>query len=725
MALSRHTGILGRLFLLLLMPALPAAFAAPGDQESRPEARVARTAQAPVIDGVLEPEIWASAPSIGPLTQVEPNQGSAPSEATDVRFLYDDDNLYVAIRCYDSEPWKIVATQAARDAQLDPDDRVELIFDTFLDYRNAYFFQMSPAGSKGDALLSGDSTDFNKPWDGIWEGKTTIDAEGWVAEMAIPFKTLSFAKGSTTWGFNINRTIKRKNERLRWASPTQDARGHQSSRAGNLVGFHDLRQGVGLDVVPFGVADWSKDYRAPGNDEDFDADGGADIFYRLTPNLTASVTLNTDFAETEVDERKVNLTRFPLFFPEKRDFFLQDAGIFKFADLDTDLIPFFSRRIGRGPAGDEVPIHAGAKLTGRQDGWNIGILDVETGDSIGAEGENLAVARVSKDIGEEWSIGAIGTRGDPDLDTENVVYGLDANFRTNAGLGGKRTTTSAWFLQSYTEHAAGDDTAFGASIAYPNDRWRWNLAAKQIDDNFRPALGFVPRTGVRRYDGELLFKPRIGGAVRQLSFGLEDSLVTDLDDDVETHVSTARVLGIDFESGDELSLKVEQTREVLDQAFAITPAVVLPPGTYDDTALRMELSTAGKRPISLSTNVTAGEFLDGESLRWFAQLSWRPDPLFNAGLEWEQNNIDFDLGDVETQVARVRLNFNFTPDLSWNNFVQWDSQSDEFGLNSRWRWIPVPGQEFFLVFNQVSENSGGVHDVSQGLAFKASYTLRF
>ena len=164
---------------------------------------------------------------------------------------------------------------------------------------------------------------------------------------------------------------------------------------------------------------------------------------------------------------------------------------------------------------------------------------------------------------------------------------------------------------------------------------------------------------------------------------------------------------------------------MLDQAFAITPAVVLPPGTYDDTALRMELSTAEKRPISLSTNVTAGEFLDGESLRWFAQLSWRPDPLFNAGLEWEQNNIDFDLGDVETQVARVRLNFNFTPDLSWNNFVQWDSQSDEFGLNSRWRWIPVPGQEFFLVFNQVSENSGGVHDVSQGLAFKASYTLRF
>jgi len=691
----------------------------------RARASVARTSRAPRIDGVLESEVWDAAPSIGPLTQAEPKAGAPASERTDVRILYDDEQIYLGIRCFDREPERIVATQAARDAELSPDDRLEIVIDTFHDRRNAFYFQMSPAGSKGDALISNDGGDFNKPWDGIWEGKVSIDEQGWVAEMAIPFKTLSFKEGGTSWGFNINRVIKRHEEIDRWSSATPDAQVFQVSRAGELTGFHGMRQGVGLDVVPFGVATWSKEHQGANHDEDSFGHVGADVFYKLNSNLTAVLTLNTDFAETEVDERVVNLTRFPLFFPEKRDFFLQDAGIFDFADLESDLVPFFSRRIGLSPTGEEVPIDAGLKLTGRQDDWNIGVLDVQTGDSDGVDGENLFVARVSKNVGAQSNVGAIVTRGDPTTTQENLLYGFDANWRTNEGIGGKRTAASAWFLQSATEDSPGDDTSFGASLRYPNDLWRWELTAKQIEDNFNPALGFVPRDGVRRYTGEAFFQPRLGGSVRQLSVGIEDDLVTDLDDEVETHATTLLLAGFEFDSGDELRFEFDSVHEVLDRPFAITPSVSVPAGSYDDRALRLEVETASKRQLSLLGATTAGGFLGGDALRWSVELAWRPSALLNTGAEWEQSDIDFDTGNVQTQVARLRLNLNFTPDLSWNNFVQWDSESDEYGLNSRWRWIPKPGQEFYLVFNQTLEDATSVHPVTQQVAFKASYTFRF
>ncbi len=691
----------------------------------RPQAAVTRTSVKPRIDGVLEPQVWSGAPTIANLTQVEPVSGAAPSERTQVRILYDTDTLYIGVRCFDREPAKIIATQPSRDAELDPDDRIEMILDTFLDRRSAFYFQMSPAGSKGDALISGDGADYNKPWDGIWEGKTTIDAEGWTAEMAIPFQTLSFDEHGSTWGFNINRVIKRRNETDRWASTTPDAFMFQASRAGDITGFHDMKQGLGLDVVPFVVGTFSKEDTGMGYTEDFVSHVGTDIFYKLTPNLTGSFTLNTDFAETEVDERKVNLTRFALFFPEKRDFFLQDSGLFKFADLGSDLIPFFSRRIGLGPNGEEIQILAGAKLTGRQDDWNIGALDTQTEAEAGLDSENLSVARVSKNIGASWNVGGIVTHGNPESGPDNTLYGFDANWRANDGLGGKRTTSSVWFLGTSTEDAPGDDTAFGASISYPNDLWRWSLAAKQIDNNFNPALGFVPRTGIRRYDETLYYQPRIGGELRQLNFGVADSLFTDLGGNVETNVTTVKLVGFEFESGDELKFELDQTHEVLDQPFAITPSVTIAADTYDDTGLRAELKSALKRPFSLTASATVGGFLGGDSLRWSTLAAWRPSPFMTAGAEWEQNDIAFDVGDVETQIARLRLNFNFSPDLSWNNFVQWDSESDEYGINSRWRWIPVPGQEFFLVFNDTTDVSGSPHPEYQAVAFKAAYTFRY
>lgn len=691
----------------------------------RPSARATRTERAPRIDGVLEPEVWRDPPTIGELTQVLPRNGEPPSERTEVRILYDDAHVYLGVRCFDREPHLIVATQAARDAELNPDDRLEIVLDTFLDRRSAFYFQMSPAGSKGDALLTNDGGDYNKPWDGIWEGKAAIDAEGWVAEIAIPLKTLSFRSGATTWGFNIARYIKRRNEVQRWSSPQNDAQLFQVSRAGLVSGFEGLRQGLGLDVVPFAAATASKERQGSNHDEDLIGHGGADVFYKLSPSLTAVLTLNTDFAETEVDERQLNLTRFPLFFPEKRDFFLQDAGLFRFADLGNDLIPFFSRRIGRSPAGTAIPIDVGVKLTGRPADWNVGVLDVETGDGSGIDGENLFVARLSRNVGAQSTVGAILTHGDPASSLDNTLVGVDANWRTNDGWFGKRSAASAWWLGSDSEGVDGGQGAFGASLSYPNDRIRWSLSARQIDEHFQPALGFVPRVGVRRYSGSFYFQPRMGGALRQLSFGVDDTLFTDLDDHLETHEATFLLCGAEFESGDEVRLELDEGRQVLDQPFTIQPGVTLPARAYDDTRLRLEWETSQARPLSLEASIAAGEFLEGDSTSLAAELSWRPSARFNAAFEWIEDDIRYDQGDVETQVARTRLDFHFSPDLSWTNFIQWDSQSDAFGLNSRWRWIPKPGQEFFLVFNQTQENTDSFHPLFQSLAFKASYTFRF
>ncbi len=414
-----------------------------------PALHARRAAQAPRIDGVLDDAAWAPAEASEAFVQVDPREGEPPTERTEIRALHDSDYLYLAIHCFDREPSKIIGTQMKRDAALETDDRVAVVIDTFEDRRNGFFFEMNPAGAKVDALIASNGQDINEAWDAIWEGRATIDAAGWSVEMAIPFKSLSFAPELTTWGFNVQRTIKRRLETDRWASPRRNVSVSQVSEAGSLSGLEDIRQGIGLDLVPFFAARWNDD----GNDEDTLGKPGFDAFYRLSPSFGAALTVNTDFAETEVDQRRINLTRFPLFFPEKRDFFLQDAGIFQFADLDSDLIPFFSRRIGLTDSGEEVPIEIGGKLTGRAGDFNVGILDVQTGEADDFDAANLFVTRVSKNVGEQSTIGGIFTHGDPNGRDSNSVAGLDANFGRSDFLGDRNLRSSVWGLEAPTKRA--------------------------------------------------------------------------------------------------------------------------------------------------------------------------------------------------------------------------------------------------------------------------------
>jgi len=713
------------------LPALLILFAVAVSHDAQDTGR--REAQAilvetpPQIDGRLTDEVWQLGIPIGELIQVEPHEGAVPSEASEIRVLYDADYVYIGLRFYDSEPDKIVATTRERDARLEGDDRFELVIDTFLDRRNAFFFQMNATGSKGDALISNNGQVFNKPWDGIWQGKSRIDEQGWTAEVAIPFKTLSFKQNLETWGFNIERRIGRRNEDARWTGADQDVRLFAISEAGNVHGFKNIQQGVGLDVVPFFVTNRENDREA--GSKTLEGDPGLDAFYKLTPNLTLSLTVNTDFAEVEVDERQINLTRFPLFFPERRDFFLQDAGNFEFADLNrrggVDLLPFFSRTIGLTD-GEEVPILAGAKLTGRARDYNIGVLDVQIDEFEDQDSENLFVSRVSRNVGEQSTIGGIFTRGDPSIEQENYLYGFDANFRTTTFNDDKTLQASLWLLDTDTEDVSGDDAAFGASLNYPNNIWRWNLRFQEIQEAFNPGLGFVRRSDIKRYEGGITYQPRVNDTIRNLEFAVDTEAVFDTDDVLETWATEIQPFGLEFQSGDRGQVEVRLIHDELREDFDISDGIIIPEGEYDWTRFALEFQSADKRPVFVELEYGWGEFFDGNRTDYEAALGWQPGPLFRGSLEHEWNDVALEGGDFDTKLARLRASFSFTPELSWSNFVQWDNVSETFGVNSRLRWIPTPGHEMFLVFNEtIDENDSSLVPIFQELAFKVSYTFRF
>jgi hypothetical protein len=690
----------------------------------RPSVQMVRIAEAPLIDGVLDEAVWAQAALIQDLKQVEPVEGAPPSERTEVRLLYDAEHLYIGIRCFDSEPDRIIATQSARDAQLDPDDRIEIILDTYLDRRNAYFFQMSPAGSKGDALITSNGADFNKPWDGIWEGKAVIDELGWCMEVALPFATLGFDPSSDAFGFNVNRHIKRKGEVVRWASPRNDTPIFLIAAAGDLRGLSGLQQGLGLDVVPYFHVDWTN-ARLEG-DDDLIGRPGLDAYWRITPSLQAILTVRTDFAETEVDERQINLTRFPLFFPEKRDFFLQDAGIFRFADTSPALIPFFSRRIGLSSDGNEVPILFGTKLAGRHDDWNIGLLQVRTEETGEQDAKDLYVARISRNIGSESTLGGIFTHGNPDAPERNQVYGLDWNYRTSEWRTNQSLRSSVWMLRSETEGLSGDDLAYGASLEGPNDLWRWRAAAREVQENFDPALGFAPRVGVRNYLARAAYQPRPGNAVRQYEFSAEGELYTDLDGELETARVELQPFGAEFETEDALRLELEGIRDVLTEDFEINDGIVIPAESYDYGRVRLEFNSSLRRAVSAELTFETGSFYDGTRNDVEVEIAWRQSRWFNTSLGYETSHVDLDAGAFTTHLGVWRSNVAFTPDIDWNNFVQFDNQSDTLGWNSRLRWILSPGRDLFIVWNQSVERTGdSIVPLYQEAALKLGWTLRF
>lgn len=686
-------------------------------------------ADAPHLDGWLDDACWQRTPEIGDLLQVEPLQGAAPTERTVVRLLHDETHIYLAIECFDSQPDGIRATQRARDAELDPDDRVEWLFDTFTSRRNAYWFQIGAAGSLGDALVTDNGARFLKTWDTIWDGRSQVTARGWQAEVAIPFRSLAFAEGSTAWGFNLRREHRRLDETDTWANASQASSFFRIGEAGTVTGFGPRQKGIGLELKPYVALREGRQRSASTHWAD-DPDAGLDLSLRVTPGITASFTTYTDFAETEVDDRQVNLTRFPLFFPEKRDFFLADATRFDFGPSKNQgaFLPYFSRRIGLDGSGREIPILAGLKVAGQEGPWEIGLLDVETdAGPDGLERQNLGVLRLKRQIGAQGSLGVIGTVGDPSGAAQNGVVGVDWNQREPEFLGGD-LRWSVYGLMSQTAGSGGDGAAYGADFAGQTREWQYSFGGRVVDDGFHPALGFVRRTGVEQQYAALQWRPRPhGGEVRNLIFGVEEAIDLDRSHDPDDLRVALTPFGLRWNGGDEVQCKVIRRFERIETPFDIVDGVIVPSADYWSTRYEVGGATSVGRPLSLELRVSTGQLYDGESHDCVAGLSWRTGALLILGASYSETRARLPGGDFIARVGALHADLHFTPRLSWRNLGQYDSESQNLGVQSRVRWILAPGSDLFVVLSGSwqRQDGGALWPDQQQAAVKLVHTLRF
>ena len=689
---------------------------------------IAQRATGPIhVDGRLDEPDWQKISSIGPLTQREPREGQDATERTDVRILFDEQALYIGIVCHEEHRGGIVSTQLVRDANLDVDDRVTIVLDPFFDHRNGFFFQVNPSGARSDGQISNNEQVLNRDWDGIWDAALTRASDGWTVELSIPFKTLRFRPDQTVWGFNVERQIKHLFETDRWASARVTSWIGNLADAGQLTGLEGARQGHGLDVRP---------YLSGGRDTgEGQFTGGLDVVKNLTPNLNASITVNTDFAETEADIRQVNLTRFPLFFPEKRTFFLEGAGVFDVAGLagGTDLIPFFTRRIGiygnEDIGGGEVPIDVGAKLVGRQSDYNVGVLDVETRalPAVSLDRQNMFAARVSRNLFEQSWVGAIVTNGNPDGTGTNNLLGADARFATSKFRGDKNVSLDL-FLERTSDQRLGQDYAGGFGLSYPNDRWDLFLNWKQIGDAFQPALGFVPRVGIRTTNARIAFQPRPKRwGIRQFFFELEPLYITNLENRLENWRFFIAPFNVRTESGEHLEWNVIPEFEHLDAPFEIYPGVILPVGSYQWHKYRAEVNTATKRRWVLDVAYWWGGFYDGTRKQTGLGVTLKPNAHLSLVVRADRNDIVLREGRFYTQVVTGRADYNFTPNVSWQNLLQYDNESQLFSFQSRFRWILKPGNDLFVVVNRgwVKTFDGSFESSFDRASSKLQYTFRF
>lgn len=655
------------------------------------------------LDGVLDEPAWSATDSIPSLTQIEPQEGAAPAVRTVVRVIAEADALVFGIRADYPPGVGVVSFARQRDAGLTDQDHAKLVLDTYLDGRSGYVFAVNPTGARYDALVANRGEGENAQWDGIWEAATARTSTGWSAEIRIPVQSLLFRQGLEQWGFNVQLRTQALLETDRWASPERDYRITQVSRAGLLTELPPFDLGLGLSVRPSVTAGLARP--GPAESTRDDADVSLDATQRLGGNTLASLTVNTDFAETEVDARRTNLTRFPLFFPEKRTFFLEGAEIFDFGlGLGEEVRPFHSRRIGL-LGGREVPLDVGGKVNGQLGGTSFGAIAARTGrlDTLPTQ-TGLGVLRVKQNVLQESTVGMIATVGDPLGRAGRWTIGPDVTYQTSRFRGDKNFLVGVWGLATGGEGLAGRTHALGAKIDYPNDLWDIAFTYKWLGDGFEPALGFVPRAGVQITTLGIDYLPRprrpvLGLRVRQMVYELRPSVVTDLDGRWESYRIFTAPINWRLESGDRFEFNVVPTGERLLEPFEIADGVTLPAGPYHWNRYRLEAGLAAKRRFSGQLTWWFGDFYTGRLDEYDLTAAWKPSPLFIVELTAERNAARLREGRFTQDLVGTRLRVNVSPDLQVTSYVQYDNQSESFGTNTRLRWTFSPLGDLFVVYN--------------------------
>ena len=705
------------------------------------------------VDGALREDVWRDATPITDFTMVDPVEGATPTRETEIRVVYDADALYIGAKLYD-HPDSILAFQKRRDVALSTDDRFMWIFDTFHDERTGYFFETNANGLIGDGIITGGTgRTTNKSWDTVWEVRTARLPDGWSVEVRMPFSSLNFDPSSDTWGINFQRTIRRRNEEIRWRGWRRNQSLTNPAFAGDLVGLTGVSQGVGLEVKPYVAQSWRNQ---PGDVEPttWPGDVGVDIGYSITPGLRAAVSVNTDFAEVEVDQRRVNLTRFPLRFPEQRDFFLEGSGVYTFAPRSGPE-PYFSRRIGL-EGGQAIPLEYATRLGGQSGAFELGLLHVGTAETDDNPAEQFTVARVKRTLVGQSTIGAIWTRratdaeaGQPSLDDRHT-FGVDLDYRTTTFLGDRNFEVEA-FLAWNTDPQAGlrpagepkpdfgTRSARGFRLNYPNDVWESHLSYREFGDDYTPAVGFVTRNDFRRVEPRLGWSPRPESIawLRQLSFDVQFRNLTNLRTGVlEERSWELGVLGMEFESGDNVDVNVNRLYEFLDRDFTVgAEDIPILSGEYTNWEVETTLNTASRRRVSLRGTAARGGFWDGDRTRLSSALSFRPMPGYSFGLEVEHNQVELPRGAFDTNVFRFDGAWDISPLASVTGNVQYDDVSELVGLFLLGRWLVRPGSEIFLVYTHNWQRPGlelldgnrfgDFETISRGASFKINYTWRW
>ncbi len=679
----------------------------------------------PILDGLVDDDVWEFAEVVSDFLQREPIEAGQPSQRTEVRILYDDKNLYLGFIMFDDEPDRIMASDLRRDSRLETDDTIAVLFDTFHDHRNGFLFRVNPLGTKYDTTLK-DESDLNSSWDERWEAAAQITDDGWQVEMMIPFKALRFPSGSHVWGIDFKREIRRNNEEVNWSNFRQDFDFRAISQGGHLLGLRDTRLTQRYRLTPY----LSGAYTALNALDTPVVDRGGefgieDFKAQITTNLTADLTVNTDFAQVESDQERVNLTRFPLFFQERREFFLEGADKFQFGSgrsFGTPLVVLYhSRNIGLA-AGEPVPMTYGLKTTGKMGSTSIGLINSQTGSDnvIGYEGANFSTMRVKQDVFERSSIGMIFTNVQGGGES-NRVGGVDATFRFFDNL-----SINSYVAQSRDSDIDGSQYVGKFSAGWNTDLWGANATVDYIDPNFKTDMGFILRRDLIKQNYSVNFSPRPDVSwMRQVTFWGSVNYLTDTQGNI-TDREQSIFIRPQFESGDGMSLSLSRNFERLEYGFQPGGIATVEPGDYNFTEWRVSLESFRARSVSGRVSTSGGGYYGGTRRSYGASATVRFNEKFSLSPRYDFNRIEHPSADFNTHVGSMRVVYNFNERLLTSALVQYNSLSDQMSVYARLRFIYRTGDDFYLVYKSTTRYDlpySGVSD--HGLIAKFTRSFDF
>jgi hypothetical protein len=698
------------------------------------------------IDGQFKEVAWKEAALVDKFTQREPQEGRPATERTEVRILYDEQNLYFGIVCFDSEPGKIVANEMRRDAELRDNDYFEIFIDTFNDHRNAFYFVVNPLGAQQDALIRDEGASINKNWDGIWIVRTQRTEKGWTAEIAIPFYTLRFrSEENQTWGINFGRMIARKREESYWTPVLRDYGffgQYRISFYGHLVGLNHLRQGKRVQLMPYIIGGGTK----PDVSSSFSLTGdlGLDLKYRLTSNLTADITLNTDFAQVEADQEQFNLTRFSLYFPEKREFFLEGADIFRFGERyqeheSPSTLLFFSRTIGLSEPeegeeeGKEIPIIGGIRVTGKAGRYDVGILDLatdrlsylENGNDIHLQRTNYSVFRIKRDIFEKSSIGIMALSKDS-LEGRGSDYNRATGFDFNLAFG-QSMKAGGFLAKTFSPDLKRKDWAGYLNFIWDSDFFTGDFSYTDIGDNFNPEMGFVPRVDIRK------FRADIGIGPRPQILGLRQIFLFNNLTYIENHAgqleSRNNLIGMFnlFQNGSTLFFAYIQNYEHLTEDFEIIEDVLIPTGRYRFNMFETWYESDMTKRIALRSEASYGHFYNGRLFSLQGSGFLKISRNFNLEFVYSRNQFDLPVrgGKFTTNIAGSRIIYSFTPNLFAKAYIQWNDTENRFISNFLIRWIYKPGANIYFIYNETRQLGSHGYLEDRALMLKVSFLFNY